>query len=82
MKFPPMTTTVHRPSPDVCDITVEHDVAQSYSRAVDPRAMKEARRTLRDGRTWRLTDAEYGLERSAERRCASRFTFLAERTSR
>ncbi len=77
MRFPPMTVTVFRPSEGVCDITVEHDIAQSYSRSVDPRAMKEARKVLRG--TWKLTDAEYGLERSEERRTASRFTFVSYR---
>lgn len=75
-KYPPMTATVAQPSPDVCDITIEHDIAQSYSRAVDPKAMSEARRRLRDGRTWRLTDADYGYDQR-DRRTHSRFTFLA-----
>lgn len=76
MKYPPMTVTVHRPSEGVCDITVEHDIAQSYSRAVDPRAMREARRVLRG--TWALTDTEYGLDRAEPRRTAARFTFISQ----
>lgn len=78
-RFPPMTVTVRKdPHTAVVDITVEHDVAQSFSKAVDPRAMKEARKpgVLTPGMSWTLTDAEYGLERSEERRTASRFTFV------
>ena len=85
MRNRPMTVTVRRPSYGVVDISIEHDVAASYSRAVDPRATREARRVLRG--TWRLTDVEYGLDTDVDGndirpngRCRSRFTYISEET--
>jgi len=63
MKYPPMKAEMICRDGHEAEIHVEHDIAQSYSRSVDPRAMKEARRTLpRDGRQWALLDADYGVE--------------------
>lgn len=65
MKYPPMKceTIRDRGNGDEVTIHVTHHVAQSWSKAVDPRAMKEARQTLpRDGRQWALLDTDYGVE--------------------
>lgn len=77
-----MNVTVRRDAhTDVVDIDIEHDVAASYSRAVDPRATREARKVLR-GR-WALVDVEYGIDIAADGtdiaangRCRSRFTYV------
>ena len=76
MTTPKMTATIEYPGQGHTTITIEHDIAQSYSRSVDPKAMKVARQTLRG--TWALTDVDYGLERAAPRRTASRFHFHRE----
>ena len=81
MRKTPMVVTVTKPEVGVVEITIEHDVAASYSRAVDPRMMREARKpgVLTPGMNWTVTDREYGLERSEERRTASRFTLVGSR---
>lgn len=73
MNYPPMQVdTVCRDGHEA-EIHVIHDIAQSYSRSVDPRAMKEARRSLPYGR-WELFDVDYGVE-TIDRRCRSVFHY-------
>ena len=74
MSYPTMTAEVTRPEAWVAQITVEHDIAQSYSKAVQPRAMREARKVLRG--TWALTDVDYpDGEEWQGRRCRTTYIF-------
>ena len=61
MKYPPMKAEMICRDGHEAEIHVEHDIAQSYSRSVDPRAMKEASRSLPSGR-WELFDVDYSVE--------------------
>ena len=70
MNYPAMTATVTERSATAATITVEHHIGQSYSRAVDPRAMKEARRVLRDGHVWALVEVDYGMDTVGSRTSA------------
>lgn len=77
-RIPPMRCDARHDGTGVL-ITVEHDPRQSYSRAVDPRAMKYARQVLGQwtpGAQWTLT----GVDRAAaapEGRAACVFRFRA-----
>lgn len=62
IKHPPMKAEVLRFVEGEVEIHVEHAPSQSYSRAVDPRAMMEARKALRDGHVWELFDVDYSVE--------------------
>jgi hypothetical protein len=62
MKFPTMTVQRHASySTGTVRIDISHHVAQSFSRSVDPRAMREARNMGLNG-SWELHDAHYGVE--------------------
>lgn len=76
MTFPAMVLTVTERAADLVILDVEHDPRQSYSRSVDPRAMREARRILpRDGRQWALTSVNYD-DPAPEGRALSRYHFV------
>lgn len=70
---PPMKARTVERSENVCLIEIEHDPRQSYARAVDPRAMKHARQTLR-GRGWTLIYADYAGE-ITDNRCTAVYRF-------
>lgn len=69
MSYPAMTATVTERTATTATITVEHDIRQSYSKAVQPRAMKEARRNLRDG-VWALAEVDYDMDTVGSRTSA------------
>lgn len=70
----PMRVTHQADGPAVV-VTVEHDPRQSYSRAVDPRAMKYARQVLAPvGGSWALADVDRDAP-APEGRAASVFRF-------
>lgn len=53
-RFPPITVAaVERPDPSTVVVVLDYDAAQSYSRAVDPAAMRKARGILGAG-SWTL----------------------------
>lgn len=54
-----MIVTADRPDPDRLVITIDHDARASYSRAVQPRAMREAKQRIRPGERWGLHDVDY-----------------------
>lgn len=54
------TVMSHTDGSNVATVTVEHHIGQSYSRAVKPRAMREANARLPRRLAWELYDAEYG----------------------
>jgi len=64
-------TLSHKSGTTIATVTVEHHVSQSYSRAVDPRAMREAKARLPRGRAWELYDAEYGHDTNGDRTCST-----------
>ena len=69
MRFPTMDAVLsHKRGTTTATVTVEHHIGQSYSRAVVPRAMREADARLpKDQRTWELHDAEYGHDTDGDR---------------
>ena len=71
-----MTLRVVERTADRFVLAVGHADWQSYSRAVDPRAMRAARATLRDGRQWALIDADYDSVPCVDRRTESIYTFV------
>lgn len=73
MVFPKMRVVVLLEGAE-CTIDVVHHAAQSWSRSVDPRASKEARRVLRDGRQWAWVDTEYGRADDGDM-CVSRYFY-------
>ena len=74
MAYPPMTVEVVPGTPaDEVHLLVRHHMAQSYSRAVEPRAMKEARNRL-VGR-WGLYDVDYDQVPTVGDRCGSVYKF-------
>ena len=80
MTYPTMTATIADRSADRVTLDIEHDPAQSWSRAVDPCAMRKARTVLpRDGRQWAMTDADYSRPDAPTGRSVSRYTFEATR---
>jgi hypothetical protein len=77
--FPPMTTSFVATDRGF-DIVVEHDEAQSYSRAVDPKAMRAAREAMRQHRIVTqvaLVDVDYGGDPD-DRRCRAVYHFVRE----
>lgn len=60
LRRPPMIVAGNKPDPDTLLITIDHTADQSYSRAVDPRAMRAAREHILGGERWALVDADYG----------------------
>ena len=54
-----MIVTGVKPDADALTITIDHDARASYSRAVQPRAMREAKSHIRPGEQWELHDANY-----------------------
>jgi hypothetical protein len=81
MSYPPMKceTIPDQGDHNYVEVWVEHDIAQSYSRSVQPRAMKEAKQTLprRPGVQWELFDVDYDREYEAPdpRRTVSVYMF-------
>ena len=71
MRFPAMDAVLSRQGGNVATVTVEHHIGQSYSRAVDPRAMREANARLPRDRAWELYDAEYGHDTDGDRTCST-----------
>lgn len=69
-----MTVRVVDRTPDRFVVAIGHADWQSYSRAVDPRVMRVARATLRDGRQWAMVDADYDGP-CVDHRCESVYTF-------
>jgi hypothetical protein len=68
-----MTCRVVEQTADTLVLAIEHADHQSFSRAVDPRAMREARKRITG--TWALIDATYGHDVARPRRCESIYTF-------
>lgn len=54
-----MVTRVLERSSHILVLAVEHAAIQSYSRTVQPMAMREAGKRLRDGRQWGLIAVDY-----------------------
>lgn len=76
MPFPTMTATV-APTAYGFDVTITHHVAQSYSRAVDPKGIRIAR-TAPEGRGAKrvtLTGGDYGHTMVGSDRCLSTLRF-------
>lgn len=56
----PMVVASTKLDPSTIVLTIDHDPRASYSRAVDPRAMREMRQNhARPGEVWELRDADY-----------------------
>ena len=75
MSYPTMTTTTVEQTATALTLDVEHHIGQSWSRSVDPKAMRAARGLLRSG-GWELHDTNYGHgTREDETRSVSRYYF-------
>lgn len=68
----PVMKVSHRMDAHEFVVAVEHDPRQSYSRAVDPRALRYARTHLRG--QWKLTRCNYDAP-APEGRAVSEFHF-------
>jgi hypothetical protein len=74
MNYPPMKFTFVLDG-DAATITIRHHVAQSYSRAVDPKATRVFKAN-HPGGTWALTGADYGTrEHAFDQHCVSTYTY-------
>jgi hypothetical protein len=68
MKSPAMNAVLsHESGTTTATVTVEHHIGHSYSRAVDPRAMREANARLPKGRAWEKYAAAYGHDTDGDR---------------
>ena len=80
MRFPTMDAVMSRTDgSNVATVTVEHHEGQSYTRAVEPRAMREANARLPRHLAWELYDAEYGHDTDGVRTCST-FYFRVRNT--
>ena len=82
MKFPAMDAVLSHDrfaGATTATVTVEHHIGQSYSRAVNPRAMREANARLPRYQAWELYDAEYGHDTDGDR-TRSTFYFRVRNT--
>jgi hypothetical protein len=70
--YPKMETRVHEQEVDRLVLVVTHDQAQSFSRAVDPCALREARKLVRGD--WALIDVAYAEVKNGKR-CDSFYYF-------
>jgi hypothetical protein len=76
--FPTMTAEVTFPVPgQLARVDVTHAPAQSYSKAVRPRAMKAARQVLRG--VWVMCTVDYHNECPATGRCTTTYYFVGAR---
>ena len=74
MRFPPMSHTATWLTPDDLELEITHHIAQSYSRAVDPKASRVAKQTLPGG-TWELHDVQYGTPGPDDQSCVSVYSY-------
>lgn len=73
--YPAMTATVSYPVPgQLARVDVTHDPRQSYSRSIQPRAMKAARQVLRG--VWVMCTIDYRNECPATGRCVTTYYFV------
>ena len=58
MRFPPMKYTATWLTPNDLELEITHHIAQSFSRAVDPKATQIAKAAIPGG-TWELHNVTY-----------------------
>ena len=72
--YPAMTAEVSFPVPgQLARVDITHDPRQSYSRSIQPRAMKAARQALRG--VWVMCTIDYHNEDPATGRCVTTYYF-------
>jgi hypothetical protein len=78
MKYPKMKTTVVEQTSTTIVLDIEHAASQSWSKAVDPKAMRVAKGLITGG-NWAMVDTTYGFGGPRDdSRSVSRYYFRKE----
>jgi hypothetical protein len=72
MRFPPMKYTATWLTPNDLELEITHHIAQSFSRAVDPKATQIAKAAIPGG-TWELHNVTYAT--TCDQSCTSIYSY-------